>query len=310
MTVRKYRSRAQVEAMQWDGTATCDDELFDWAIDVWSQHEDGRPKAIRQLFLSFRPENDFTEMEHPAERIAAWKAEGFSAVVFDNSTGRWAGVRTGDWIVEVEPETFRPMSADEFAATYQHEESAKESETEIADTIAREFGIQGLTIENGTSTLTTRPTTERARQLVLAMSLACGRMLDDDQAPNYVEFEVSPAGHPGYIVHVRRAVGPSPHTLRRAAEARIAELEAAQANNGPRIITNATELDTLPVGAVILAGTDDPKVLEKAERLDHPFTRDGARSVWWEIGLTRETTTFEIELPATVLFVPEEVDNA
>lgn len=94
------------------------------------------------------------------------------------------------------------------------------------DTIADEFGIKGLTMEDGIATLTTAPTTEQSRALVLAMSLACGRMLDDDQATNYVEFEVSPAGHPGYIVHVRRGERPSPHDLRKAADARIAELEA------------------------------------------------------------------------------------
>lgn len=94
------------------------------------------------------------------------------------------------------------------------------------ETIADEFGIQGLGVDNGVPTLTAAPTSERARELVLAMSLACGRMLDDDQAPNYVEFEVSPAGHPGYVVHVRRAGGPTPHTLRHAAETRVAELEA------------------------------------------------------------------------------------
>ncbi|MEU3011086.1 hypothetical protein [Nocardia asteroides] len=104
-----------------------------------------------------------------------------------------------------------------------------------ADSIDRDFGIQAMSIAPGESTLSTTPTTERARRLVLAMSLACGRMLDEDQAPNYVEFEVSPAGHPGYVVHVRRAEGRSPHTLRRDAEARaeraetrVAELEAAQ----------------------------------------------------------------------------------
>jgi hypothetical protein len=92
--------------------------------------------------------------------------------------------------------------------------------------IADGFGIKGLAIDDGVATLTTTPTTEQAKELVLAMSLACGRMLDDDQAPNYVEFEVSPAGHPGYIVHVRRAGGPSPHTLRRSAEARAEQAEA------------------------------------------------------------------------------------
>jgi hypothetical protein len=119
MTVGKYRQTATFEAMLWDGTAACDDELFDWAIDVWSRHEDGRPKAIRNLFLSFRPENDFSGMEFEPDQIASWKAEGFSAAVFDNSRGRWVGVRTGDWIVEVAPETFQPVPASRFAATYE-----------------------------------------------------------------------------------------------------------------------------------------------------------------------------------------------
>ncbi|MGW4124750.1 hypothetical protein [Nocardia sp. NPDC004711] len=100
---------------------------------------------------------------------------------------------------------------------------------EDAERVADEFGIQSLTAENGVATLATVPTTEQARELVLAMSLACGRMLDDDQAQNYVEFEVSPANQRGYIVHVRRAGGPSPHTLRREAEVRAAKAEARNA---------------------------------------------------------------------------------
>ena len=94
------------------------------------------------------------------------------------------------------------------------------------DAIADEFGIESLGVVDGVATLTTTPTTEQSRALVLAMSLACGKMLDDDQATNYVEFEVSPAGHPGYIVHVRRGERPSPHDLRKSADARVAELEA------------------------------------------------------------------------------------
>ncbi|AHH20794.1 hypothetical protein NONO_c60180 [Nocardia nova SH22a] len=92
--------------------------------------------------------------------------------------------------------------------------------------IADQFGIQGLAVKDGVTTLTTKPTSEEARELVLAMSLACGRMLDDDQAPNYVEFEVQPAGHPGYIVHVRRQPGRSPHSLRLEAEKRAERAEA------------------------------------------------------------------------------------
>ena len=94
------------------------------------------------------------------------------------------------------------------------------------DKVADEFGIKSLGVVDGVPTLTTEPTSEQARALVLEMSLALGKMLDDDQAPNYVEFEVSPAGHPGYVVHVRRAIGQTPHALRKKAEARVAELEA------------------------------------------------------------------------------------
>ncbi|WP_405490406.1 hypothetical protein [Nocardia sp. NBC_00511] len=115
------------------------------------------------------------------------------------------------------------------------------------------FGLQSLTAQGGVATLTTVPTTEQARELVLTMSLACGRMLDDGQAPNYVEFEVSPANARGYVVHVRRAEGPSPHTLRcdaearaEAAEARIAELEqrvnelAAQRNPDDEVLVEGS----------------------------------------------------------------------
>lgn len=108
-----------------------------------------------------------------------------------------------------------------------------------AERVADGFGIQSLTADGGIATLTTAPTTEQARELVLAMSLACGRMLDDDQATNYVEFEVSPANQPGYVVHVRRAAGPSPHTLRREAEARadLAETRIAELESDRNVLT-------------------------------------------------------------------------
>ncbi|WP_280320064.1 hypothetical protein [Nocardia wallacei] len=119
MTVETYRQKTTFKAKQWDGTAACDDELFEWAIDVWERHEGGRPKVIRQLFMSFRPDNDFTEMEVGRERVAELKAEGYSAAVFNNDTGRWEGVRTGDWIVEFAPEQFRAVSPDDFARDYE-----------------------------------------------------------------------------------------------------------------------------------------------------------------------------------------------
>lgn len=92
------------------------------------------------------------------------------------------------------------------------------------EAIADEFGIQGLTVEGGLPTLATVPTTQEARDLVLAMSLALGKMLDDDQATNYVETEIKKAGRPAYVLNVRRAMGKTPHALRREAEARLDEL--------------------------------------------------------------------------------------
>ncbi|MET8648495.1 hypothetical protein [Nocardia aurea] len=135
------------------------------------------------------------------------------------------------------------------------------------DTIADEFGILSLGVEDGVPTLTTTPTTEQARELVLAMSLACGKMLDDDQAPNYVEFEVSPAGkhdQPAYVVHVRRADGPSPHTLRKEADARVAELEALNGELGQRV--NELTAQRNPEDEVLVEGSwfhpaDLPKIL-------------------------------------------------
>lgn len=107
-------------------------------------------------------------------------------------------------------------------------EAERDRNTIAPEAIADEFGIQGLTVEDGVATLTTAPTTEDARDLVLAMSLALGKMLDDDQATNYVETEIKKAGRPAYVLNVRRAMGQTPHELRRAAEARVAELEAQQ----------------------------------------------------------------------------------
>lgn len=125
MTIQKFRKKGEFEAVQWDGTGRCDDELFEWAIDVWERHESGKPKAIRQLFLSFRPDNDFTEMDLGRERMAEFKAGGYSAAVFNNDTGRWEGVRTGDWIVEFASEQFRAVPPEDFTRDYERVEASE-----------------------------------------------------------------------------------------------------------------------------------------------------------------------------------------
>lgn len=57
-----------------------------------------------------------------------------------------------------------------------------------------------------------------SEQALLLISDACGQMLDDNAATNYVEFTVSKRERPTYIVLVRRYAKPTPHDLRRAAE--------------------------------------------------------------------------------------------
>lgn len=66
---------------------------------------------------------------------------------------------------------------------------------------------------------------ESSEAVLLAISDAMGTMLDTRAAENYVEFTVHKQGKPSYTVCVRRYERPTPHDLRKKAEARIAELE-------------------------------------------------------------------------------------
>lgn len=119
MAIQTYRPRTEIQAIQWDGTARADDEIFDWAVEVWMHHEDGSPKATRHVFLSFLPDNDFVRDELSAEEIASWKTDGASAVLLDNETGHWTGVHIGWWIVRTAQDVFRALPSEEFADTYE-----------------------------------------------------------------------------------------------------------------------------------------------------------------------------------------------
>ncbi|QRE81860.1 hypothetical protein F1734_17490 [Rhodococcus ruber] len=94
-------------------------------------------------------------------------------------------------------------------------------------TVADGFGIKSLQVQDGAADLKFVANTEQAEHLMLAISDACGHMLDSNDATNYVEFQVSKRGRPTYVVHVRRYMRPTPHKLREQAEARAERAEAA-----------------------------------------------------------------------------------
>ena len=97
---------------------------------------------------------------------------------------------------------------------------------EAAERVADGFGIRSLKAEGGAMDLTLQANTDESEALLLAMSDACGQMLDRHDATNYVEFTVRKRGRSAYVVHVRRDLGKTPHTLREEAEA---ERDAARA---------------------------------------------------------------------------------
>jgi hypothetical protein len=65
-----------------------------------------------------------------------------------------------------------------------------------------------------------------AHDVVLSMATSMAEMLDEKDATNYVEAEFWPAGGKRYILNVRRGNGKTPHELRQAAEAELAEVRA------------------------------------------------------------------------------------
>jgi len=60
-----------------------------------------------------------------------------------------------------------------------------------------------------------------AEDILLIIAKSCGDLLDENEAINYVEFTVTAAtdGRPKYVVTVQRHDKPTPHELRRIAEA-------------------------------------------------------------------------------------------
>jgi hypothetical protein len=88
------------------------------------------------------------------------------------------------------------------------------------------IGIRRAMIENGSI----EAELESAPEIIATLYAALGHALGN--APNYVEasIEVKPSmrmPHEAFLVTVQRRSGKSPHELRREAEARVEELEAA-----------------------------------------------------------------------------------
>jgi hypothetical protein len=107
-------------------------------------------------------------------------------------------------------------------------------------------------------------------------------MLDEHDAPNYLEMEVKASDGKNYIMILQRRGKITPHAARLAAE------EALEASK-PRTITTVEELDALVAGTII---------------------RDPLPCIKWGSG---EWGTFSgdsvessrIDLPATVIYSPE-----
>lgn len=134
MTIQKFHKIVSLEAIRWDGTYATDDELFDWAIDVWGRNEDGSPKMFRNLFLSFLPDNDMTRETFSSSEIADWQEKGFTAVVHNIEHGRWLGVRTGDWVAQTAPEVFEVFAPEDFPPNG-YEPAAPEKPLLLADPV-------------------------------------------------------------------------------------------------------------------------------------------------------------------------------
>ncbi|WP_407107839.1 hypothetical protein [Rhodococcus aetherivorans] len=122
---------------------------------------------------------------------------------------------------------------------------------DLAEATTEGFGIKSLEARDGAADLKLVANTEQAEHLMLAISDACGHMLDSNDATNYVEFEVSKRGRPTYVVHVRRHMRPTPHKLREQAEARAERAEAALARVGDiRCLTCGNPLQSGPGNCV------------------------------------------------------------
>lgn len=81
------------------------------------------------------------------------------------------------------------------------------------------FDLHGMSVQDGVAGLDMSARTEEAKEVLLRIASSMGHMLDEAQAPNYLELEVSTAGGKHqYIMVLQRAGKITPHLARVAAE--------------------------------------------------------------------------------------------
>jgi len=116
-------------------------------------------------------------------------------------------------------------------------------------------------------------------------------MLDEHDAPNYLEMEVKASDGKRYIMTLQRQGKITPHAARLAAEE---ALEAAK----PRTITTLSELEALPFGSAVQTSDDSDTVVLRCEgyRFRNQSGADLSSTDLWRFG-TR---------PFTVIYTPEE----
>ena len=115
-------------------------------------------------------------------------------------------------------------------------------------------------------------------------------MLDEHDAPNYLEMEVKASDGKQYIMTLQRHGKITPHAARLVAEE---ALKAAK----PRTITTAEELDALPVGSVVL---HNGRAFQHYPAYPAPFDEYQK----WKCadgGFVRSTKDGSMILPATVI---------
>ena len=121
-------------------------------------------------------------------------------------------------------------------------------------------------------------------------------MLDEHNAPNYLEMEVKASDGKNYIMTLQRSGNITPHQARLKAEE---VLEAAK----PRTITTAEGLDALPNGTVVLSESYHSDVDGTAVSFQRWYDGD------WHRGGRSGSTHPDNFLPVKVLHAPEPSDG-
>lgn len=119
---------------------------------------------------------------------------------------------------------------------------------------ADEMRIREMSVKDGVANLTMTSGGPESEAVLLAMADAMGSMLDEHDATNYVEFDLRKRGMPAYSVCVRRYNRPTPHQLRKEADARA---EAAEGTLAELMGDLSKTIDTLREHADSIGTGDD-----------------------------------------------------